>query len=100
MDLRQPSRWEGEQVRRTPALELLFETGGLGDQALHVDRHAARPVGLELLQALSELGDRASLIASAPVVEANTNLQIRRLLVADQLRLFDLDRNHVLVLIE
>src|SRR5207244_11502699 len=92
MDLRQPSGWEGEQVRRTPALKLLFETGGLGDQALHVDRHAARPVGLELLQALSELGHRASPIAPAPVVEANTDLQNPLVEVADRVRLYDPDR--------
>ena len=76
------------------------ELRSFAHQALDVDRHACRPVGLKFFQALAQLGDGPMPVTPSPVVEADSDLEDSLVEVADRIRLGDPDGLKGLVLFE
>jgi hypothetical protein len=96
----QPDGGKFRQVLTPAALEIGKQEAGLAHEALDVNGHAARPIGLELVQALAHFGDRAVPVALSPVVEADPDLEDPLVQVADRVRLGDPDALQGLVLLE
>src|SRR5260370_9791109 len=100
MNARYPWRWKWGALIGAARLQLGAQRAGFADQPLDIDRHARRPVGLQLGQPVTELGDGSLPIASPPVIEANPDLQDALIEVAHRVRLMDPDALERLVLLE
>ena len=100
MNLRQHRPGEGSQVISPAAFDLRQQESGFSNEAIDVDRHAGRPVRLQLLQSLAQLDDGPMPVAITPVVEADANLEDALVEVADRVGLPDPDPFQGLVLLE
>lgn len=72
----------------------------LPHEAVDVDCHTGRPVGLQFFQALAQLGHRSMPVALSPVVEADTYLKDALIEIADRVRLLYPDAFQSFVLLE